>query len=83
MAAFYFNYDGQSYHAQADITLNNGQVNCDLNAIVNSLSLEPAKLIGFKPGPVSQNDLPLMKAINKGLAEYIKNYPLDRRQTNG
>jgi len=77
VASFYFNYEGLSYNALANITNNNGQVKCHLTAVVDSLSHEPAKFIGFEPGPVSQNDIPLMKAINKGLSEYVKNYPLD------
>ena len=78
MVTLYFNYHGQSYNALASITSNNGKVNCELTRVVNSLSLEPEVLVGFKPGPMSQNDFPLMEAINKGLSEYVKNYPLDR-----
>ena len=78
MAIFYFKYEGNSYKALASIINCNGKVSCNLTSVVNSLSREPATLIGFKPGPVSQNNIPLRQAINKGLSEYVKNYPLDR-----
>jgi len=79
MSTFYFNYHGKSYHAKASITNNNGKVNCELTSILNSQSLEPVKLAGFIPGLLSLSNFPLMEAINKGLSEYLKNYPLDRK----
>jgi hypothetical protein len=79
LATFHFKYKGESYYALATITNNNGRISCDLAMVSNSTTHEPANFAGFELGPLIENDLPLVKAINEGLSEYIKNYPIGRK----
>jgi hypothetical protein len=81
MDSFYFKYEGESYNALATIFNINGHISCNLSSVSNYITNEPAKFIGFELGQLIENDLPLIKAINEGLSEYLKNHPIDRGES--
>jgi hypothetical protein len=74
---FHFNFNGKYYNAKATIKNNNGKISCDISGIFDNKSEREVTFIGFESGPLVQSEVPVIKAISRGLKQYLENYAID------
>jgi hypothetical protein len=76
LRTFHFNFQGESYNAQATIENNNGKMCCDISSILEDKSDQQVTFKGFLLGPLVLSEDPLSKAISLGLKQYLNYYPI-------
>jgi hypothetical protein len=74
---FSFYFKGKYYNAQATIKNKNGKICCDISSILDDKSDQEVTIIGFESGPLVQSEIPVVKAITRGLKQYLQNYAID------